>query len=206
MLNPVKFVGIAAVTFACLHLSGCGNIQTVKSFSTPYEQPTSGERAKIRIISFDGMVRAVPNSSCIDWRLPGAGVMVVSAKRFANVNDQTLDMPVGKFPGLVTSMGSVAVSELYIPAGKPIALHYLSQGDMHKTIYQGSRQVGTSYVQCFVPRSFVPVAGENYEAVYKQIGDLCQFSIVRLAENGGIDSSSQVILNEAPLCRKSDIF
>lgn len=196
MLSTTKFAGVAAAAFACLHLSACGNIQTVISFSTPYEQPTSGDRARIRVISFGGMVRAVPNSSCIDWRLPGAGVMVVPTKGFANVNGQDLGMPIGQFPKLATAMGTVAVSELYIPAGKPIALHHLSQGEIQ----------GQMNYQCFVPRSFVPVADEDYEAVYKKDGKLCHFSIVRLTKSEGIDRLSPVTLSGAPFCRASDNF
>ena len=71
-MSILKIATAIATGLACLYLSGCGNIQAVRSFSTPYEQPASGDRARIRIISFDGMVRAVPNSDCIDWRLPGA--------------------------------------------------------------------------------------------------------------------------------------
>jgi len=196
MVNFWKFIGIAAVMLVALSLSACGDIQTGISFSTPYQQPTSGERARLRVMSFGGMVRAVPNSSCIDWRLPGAGVMVVPTKGFANVNGQDLGMPVGQFPGITTAMGTVAVSELYIPAGKPIVLHYLSQGEIH----------GRTNYQCFVPRSFVPIAGEDYEAMYFQEGSLCRFGIARLTKSEGVDTSSSVALVEAPLCRASDNF
>lgn len=195
MLKTTKFAGVAMAAFGCLLLFACGNIQTVISFSTPYEQPTSGNRARIRVISFGGMVRAVPSSSCIDWRLPGAGVMVAPAKGFANVNGQDIGMPIGQFPKLVTAMSTVAVSELYIPAGKPTALHYLGPGEVQ----------GQWNYQCSVPRSFVPVANEDYEAVFKQEGKLCRFSIVRLTKGDVIDLSS-VTLSEAPLCRESDQF
>jgi hypothetical protein len=195
-MNTMKFANIAAAALVSLCLSGCGNIQKVISFSTPYKQPESGDRARIRIISFRGMVRAVPNSSCIDWRLPGAGVMVVSKKGFVNVNDQNLDMPDGQFPKLKTSMGSVAVSELYIPAGKPIAIDYMSD----------SQQTLNGVYGCFVQKSFVPVVNEDYEVSFSQTGKLCQLSIVRLTKSDGVDRSSPVILSAAPLCHLSDLF
>ncbi len=84
----------AAIAVIVFTLAARGNIQTVRSFSTQYQQPTEGERARIRVIS-DGMIRAVPNSTCIDWRLPGAGVMIAAKKGFAQSNDQKLDMPIG---------------------------------------------------------------------------------------------------------------
>lgn len=192
MLQTKNFSALAVAAFTCFQLSACGNIQTIVSFSTPYEQPESGDRARIRVISYHGMIRAVPNSDCIDWRLPGAGVMVSSTKGFANVNDRDLGMPSGQFKNVTTTMGRVAVSELYVPAGKPISLHYLSQGDRN--------------YQCFVAKSFVPVANADYEAAYAQDGKICHSSIVRLAQDGGVDKLLPVKLNAAPLCRASDIF
>lgn len=192
MLNWKKAAGMVTAAVVFSNISGCGNIQTVRSFSTPYEQPISGDRARIRVISFGGMIRAVPNSSCVDWRLPGAGVMVVSTKGFANVNDHELGMPIGNFPGQTTVTGAVAVSELYVQAGKPIVLDYISQGQNNS--------------QCFVSRSFVPVIGEDYEAAFAQNGKFCRFSIVRLTKSDGVDRSTSVALSEAPLCRASDKF
>jgi hypothetical protein len=192
MLNWKKAAGITAAAVVFSNISGCGNLQTVRSFSTPYEQPTSGDRARIRVISFGGMIRAVPNSSCVDWRLPGAGVMVVSTKGFANMNDRDLGMPIGKFPGLTTAMGAVAVSELYVEAGKPIVLDYISQGQKN--------------FQCFASISFVPVVGEDYEAAYTQNGKFCRLSITRLTESDKTDRSTSVAFSEASLCRVSDKF
>jgi hypothetical protein len=186
-----KFVAVVA-----LMLSGCGNIQTVISFSTPYQQPISGERARLRVVSFGGMVRAVPNSSCIDWRLPDAGVMVSSMKGFANINGKTLGMPPGQFPGAATVMGTVAISELYIPAGKPITLHYLSGGELR----------GQNNYQCFISKSFIPVAGKDYESTYLQQGSLCRFGIVQIANSDDADKPSPVVLTDAVFCRASDNF
>ena len=122
--------------------------------------------------------------------------MVVPTKGFANVNGQDLGMPAGQFPNLKTNMGAVAVSELYISAGKPITLHYLSHGEAQ----------GNEIYQCFVPVSFIPVTGEDYEAAYIQDKKVCRFSIVRLTKNDGVDQSASVELSKASLCRKSDIF
>jgi hypothetical protein len=195
ILKLKNSVGALYIIFTLL-LSACGNIQNVISFSTPYQQPTSGETAKLRVVSFGGMVRAIPNSDCIDWRLPGAGVMVVTRKGFANVNDQNLGMPAGMFPELKTEMEKVAISEFYVPAGKPLVLYYLSH----------SESVWGQNYQCFVPKVFTPVAGENYEAVYSQQGTACHYKIVHLMQDGGVDESTTIALSNTKFCRVTDNF
>ncbi len=187
-----KLLKRTLVALAVITLSACGNIQTVKSFSTKYQQPTLGELAKIRVVSKDGMVRAVPNSDCVDWRLPGAGVMVSSKKGFAQVNDQKLEMPAGNFSAINSTTDANAISELYIPAGKPLVLYYLSQGNAR--------------YQCFVQKSFIPASGENYEAVFTQENSMCRFGIYRLKPEGGIDNTKNIKLSDSQFCRQSDNF
>ena len=52
----MRFLQASAVAVGAVLLAGCGNIQTVKSFSTTYKEPDGGERARVRVVS-DGMVR-----------------------------------------------------------------------------------------------------------------------------------------------------
>lgn len=177
---------ISASSLAVL-VSACGNIQTVKSFSTPYQEPTAGPSAQVRVVS-DGMVRAVPSSDCVDWRIDGAGVMVSPIKGFANMNDRNLNMPASAAQALVKG-SNFAVSELLIPARKPMVLHYLSQG--------------VAGYQCFVSRSFVPLEGKNYEAVYWQDKNKCNFRVNQIEQ---ASAPIPVELTPAKLCRKSDIL
>ena len=114
-------------------LTGCGALSDVRSFSTPYSTPDGGETARLRVIS-DGMVRAVPKSDCVDFRLPGAGVMVAYRDGYANRNGESLGMPDDdKHPS------STVMTELLVPAGQPIAFHYIG-------------------AQCYNMFSFVPKA------------------------------------------------
>lgn len=186
-------VPIALIVFT---LTACGAIQSARSFSTQYQQPTDGERARVRVIS-DGMVRAVPNSDCVDWRLPGAGVMVTAKKGFAQVNNQKLDMPIGATAADKPTEKELAVSELYVPAGKPIVLHYLSQ------YYLSQSRHG---YQCFLGRSFIPAAGASYEAAFLQEVSLCLIRVDRLLPEGGIDKNAKVELAETKNCRFIDNF
>ncbi|WP_434607054.1 hypothetical protein J3P80_07930 [Pseudomonas sp. D2-30] len=119
-------------------LSGCGALSDVRSFSTPYSTPDGGETARLRVIS-DGMVRAVPKSDCVDFRQPGAGVMVAFRDGYANRNGESLGMPDDD-----KHSSSTVMTELLIPAGQPIAFHYI--GD-----------------RCYNMFSFVPKAGEDYQ-------------------------------------------
>ncbi|MCE5978302.1 hypothetical protein [Pseudomonas sp. JR33AA] len=131
-------------------LAGCGNIAAVKSFNTPYGSPSGGDTARLRVIA-DGMVRAVPEKDCVDWYSPGAGVIAVPTKGFADRNGETLGMPAG-----VSAQAGDAVSEVLVPAGKPFTLHFLD----------GGRSAGYDTVQnCLGMFSFVPQKGADYELV-----------------------------------------
>lgn len=159
-------------------LAGCGALTDVRSFSTPYSAPGGGETARLRVIS-DGMVRAVPKSDCVDFRLPGAGVMVAFRDGYANRNGESLGMPaVDKHPA------STVMTELLVPAGQPIAFHYIG-------------------AQCYNMFSFVPEAGKDYQLEasgrYKCTVTLKQLS-VKTTE------LSPLSLEDSKLCRITDNF
>jgi hypothetical protein len=142
------------------------------------------------------MVRAVPNSDCVDWSLPNTGVMAVSRKGFVEVNDRVLGMPQGKFPDIKSKDEVVAVSELYIRAGSPIVIDYLSMGQ--------SSIGGPGYYQCFIRKSFVPVAGSDYEAVFSQDERNCRFGISRIAEGNESNRIQEIELKNATFCHFTD--
>lgn len=159
-------------------LSGCGALTDVRSFSTPYSTPDGGETARLRVTS-DGMIRGVPKSDCVDFRLPGAGVMVAYRDGYANRNGESLGMPA------VSERSSATVmTELLVPAGQPIAFHYI--GD-----------------QCYNMFSFVPKAGADYQldavGFYR-----CGVTLKQVA--GATVRYSSVPLKESKLCRVTDNF
>lgn len=182
----------AALPFMfCAALAGCGNIAAVRSFSTAYQAPADGERAKIRIVS-NGMVRGVPDSSCVDWRKAGAGVMVVSQKGFANQNNQNLSMPPNKAGYKLIKGQNIALSELYIPASKPFTLSFLSTGYFS----------GTTKYSCQKSISFVPEAGKNYEAISMEYGRDCLLQVSE-ASSSPIEWTA-VQGRDAGFCNPSD--
>ncbi|MBZ6457368.1 hypothetical protein K7402_26305 [Pseudomonas fluorescens group sp.] len=132
----------------------------------------------MRVMS-DGMVRAVPNSNCINFRLPGAGVMVVNRDGYADRNGESLGMaPVER------GSEATVMSELRVPAGQPIAFHYI-----------GNR--------CYNMFTFVPEAGMDYEldatGRYK-----CGVTLKRMLV--GKTEGTRVPLGESKLCNWGDNF
>lgn len=199
--GTVKLYGSVLVGAALL--AGCGNIANVRSFSTAYSEPVSGPMAKIRIIS-NGMVRAVPNSQCIDWRLPGAGVMVVNRAGFAKVTQQDLGMQKTERTRLSLQRPGVASSELAIQAGKPIVLHFMGMGT---TTMRGSGSTfTTTRVACNKGYSFVPEAGKEYEANFIENGSICSIQMGDLAAKHAVNAIDLPQLAEAGLCNVRDIL
>ena len=186
--SPVTVALFAVLT--CL--VGCGNIQTVRSFMTAYGEPTEGERARIRVIT-NGMLRAVPNSACVDWRLPGAGVMVTPDKGFAQLNNHVLGLPPGRVTQDAIREYGLAVSELYVAAGKPITFFYL---------LNERRSDGTP--ECAMGRSFVPEAGVDYELVSDRAFGACVLEVRAIGKQGVPGESVSVEMSNATFCRITD--
>lgn len=199
----MRLLQLSGFVVGAVLLAGCGNLQTVKSFSTPYKEPDGGERARIRVVA-DGMVRAVPQSACVDWRIPNSGVMVADIKGFADQNNKSLGMPATR-SSIVPSRVATVVAEFYVPANQPLTLAYLSNGRM----VLGAQQ------QCRVNKTFIPQAGQDYEASFFQVLDTSFFSthdkclsvVTQMTPDAsGPLGGTLVELHNAPLCRKSDML
>ncbi|OCW22006.1 hypothetical protein [Pseudomonas sp. S3E12] len=137
----MSFLRVVPVALLVL-LTGCGQVANIRSLSTGYVAPQTGETARVRLIT-DGLVRAVPGRDCLDWNVPGAGVMASTKAGFPDHNGESLGMP-----GPIYSWAAAVSSELVVPANKPIAFHYLGQ-------LQYSRQ-------CSASMAFVPRPGVDY--------------------------------------------
>lgn len=159
-------------------LTGCGALSDVRSFSTPYSTPDGGETARLRVIS-DGMVRAVPKSDCVDFRLPGAGVMVAFRDGYANRNGESLGMPDDD-----KHSSSTVMTELLVPAGQPIAFHYIG-------------------AQCYNMFSFVPKAGEDYQLDAAGLYE-CEVRLKQLP--AATTQLPRSFLKDSKLCRATDNF
>lgn len=179
-----------ASVIAVVALAGCGNIAAVKSFSTKFESPVDGETANLRVIT-NGMVRGVPDSACINWYIPGAGV-IAAQDGFAHRNDEDLRMPDSKWTA-AASKSNFYNTEVRVPAGKPLTLHFIGYG----------RVTAYAREQCFLSRSFTPEAGHNYELVMIQDGSTCRSRLVDF-----IDATEETAVKAegAGFCKKSHSF
>ena len=142
-------------------LSGCSTMNNLKSFTTPYHEPPSPTSSRLRVIT-NQTVRLVPGSTCIDWALPGAGM--VNSRTFAVANDRTFNDRILGIPGRKGGQNS---SEVYIEPGKPITL-----------VYAGTPANGR--YQCFTSVHFVPESGTDYESN----SELCHITIEKITGNG----------------------
>ena len=146
-----------------LVLGGCGQVANVRSLSTGYVPPQGGETARIRLLT-DGLVRAMPGRDCLDWNVPGAGVMASAKPGFPDHNGENLGIP-----GPIFSWAGAVSSELVVPANKPIAFHYLGR-------LQYSRQ-------CARTMTFVPRPGVDY-MVQATMSANCSFQLDELEAGG----------------------
>ncbi|MFJ2987758.1 hypothetical protein ACIPF8_07815 [Collimonas sp. NPDC087041] len=190
----IQFGALASIGL----VTGCGNIATVRSFSTPYAEPSgAGDVAQIRVIT-NGMVRAVPGQSCINWRSAGAGVMVAAQKGFANLNNRDLQIPKtqSETKVLISGDSSIARSELRISANMPITLNFMSQGYIS----------GPNRYSCQKSLSFVPKNGENYEAIFLEQGSQCLSKISMISSNGAVAVADVTVISDVKFCNATDNF
>ena len=177
------FTVIPAVLLA---LSGCGQVANVHSLSTGYIPPQSGETARIRLLT-DGLVRAVPGRDCLDWKVPGAGVMASARSGFPDHNGENLGIA-----GPIYSLAGSVSSELVVPANKPIALHYLGRLQYPR--------------QCARTMTFVPRPGVDYRVQASMSAD-CSFLLDQLSADGmqwvAVEPKPD---GKVPMCHAMDNF
>ena len=160
-------------------LSGCSTMDNLKSFTTAYKEPPSPTSSRLRVIT-NQTVRLVPGSTCIDWALPGVGM--VNSRSFAIANDRTFN---DRMLGIPDGDGVKNSSEVYIEPGKPITL-----------VYAGTPANGR--YQCFTSVHFLPEVGADYESN----SGLCYITIEKITKNkdSGEISRATVGGREAKVC------
>lgn len=172
-IGRVRLPGLAGLLLA---LAGCGALTDVRSSSTPYSTPPGGETVRLRVIS-DGMVRGVPRSDCVDFRLPGAGVVVAARDGYANRNGESLGMAAPQTPAVPGTR-----TEVLVPAGQPMAFHYLGN-------------------QCYNLFSFVPKAGMDYQL---EASGMYKCAVMLKQAPLGSKEYAAAPLKDSKLCRVTD--
>ncbi len=172
-----------------LAVSACGNIANMRAYSKAYMEPASGDTARLRVIT-NGMARGVPGRDCIDWRMPGAGIMAVAQSGFADQNNgRSLGIPPS---GREVGGQKLARSELKVPAGKPFAMNFQSSGYVSG---------GYSY-SCQQTFRFTPQAGQDYELILLDSG-MCVVGLQHLNSEGKAENEP---VEKAGLCNALDAF
>lgn len=154
-------VGFAAFVASILGLGAC---------ATKYEEPTSGDRARLRMVrtgpsantSYHTSVKSAADScfrSGADLAEQRIALLDNSLVRYEN----SLGMPGGD------KSGGKRFSEAYIRAGQPFLLDTFIMGaDIYKNY------------QCRIAALWTPVPGEDYEAMLEWTGRACRLAISRL--------------------------
>jgi hypothetical protein len=192
---PMKTFKFITSSLFLTALAACGSISQTTSFLSKYVEPspTSSDVAKLRVVGAHGMVRAIPNSGCVDNSKPGTGMVTNSDKPLlyptADLNDRSLDMPIDAMIPAKTVYGTVGVTEVYIKAGEPLTLVYLSNG---------------SRSNCYLAISFNPERIKNYQASFTLGTDKCYGSVVDIDEMNAKSGKEKVQIKSVDRCNWYD--
>lgn len=120
-------------------LAGCSSVGT--QFSK-MDEPSGGERARVRVAA-NMLVKGVPESSCIDWRKPGAGTIFGGIVGSKGYRGRSLGMP---DPNHLAGKRS---GEFYVAGGRPFSVALINTPE--------------SRMKCNIAVTFVPQAGRDYQ-------------------------------------------
>jgi hypothetical protein len=163
---------LPALIGAATLLAGCSSMPHKKL----YAEPSSGPKARLRI-STDGIVRLDVGTVCARWDDPASGVgpnkFDTPLLTVAN-NDRQLGMPMP-----MPANPALATTELYVPAGRPLLLHY-----MNSTSYETKvgNQIRYTTQSCDGVVAFVPEAGADYFSRFTRQGDKCVRGVASMAQ------------------------
>ncbi|WP_255992132.1 hypothetical protein [Chitinolyticbacter albus] len=146
------------VISAIAMMAGLSACNTLTYQLRDYTPPKDGELARLRVLS-TGVVRLIPESSCINASLGDTGIvangnMTIFTKAH---NGASLGMPSSTAP-----KPDVVSAEVYIRANKPLVL------DFADSVGTGFSQTGgltlAHSLACGTSVTFTPLPGQDYEA------------------------------------------
>lgn len=172
-LKAFRFLALLSLPL----FSGCSTLDSLKSFTTAYQEPQNPTTSRLRVIT-DQVVRLIPDTRCVNWDLPGAGT--VNSRSSAPLNDKTFN---DKRLGIAGGEDAKNSAEVYVQPNTPLTV-----------VYSGTAR----RYQCFYSVYFVPQAGADYEAT----SELCTIAIHKIVKNGttGEVSREPVKSDQAKVC------
>jgi hypothetical protein len=155
-----KILFLIAATFL---LSGCNTLKQ----NVVVSEPTNGERARVRVVIQDidyRGVRAYPNSTCVNDKLPGNGMvanvqMILGFEK--NLNNKKIGMP-----ETAHSVDKNFVSsEIYVAANEPITFRF------HKpnTVLKGGAYDIVLKDGCYMKKTLIPEPNGDYELIFTDV-------------------------------------
>ena len=156
-------------------LPGCSFVSnTIKSELSAYSEPTDGELAHIRLIGSRN-VKVYPNSPCASYTVPGSGYP--AGPQMGGQRKRDLGMP--KPPSMPKHFVEIAAR-----AGQPIAAGFAFYTESYMPGIAGTGMQGTrSTASCYAAGTFVPQAGQNYEATAIWNRGGCAIQVMRLVQD-----------------------
>jgi hypothetical protein len=136
-----KGLNAALCIGALVLVAGCSSLGT--QFSA-MDEPSDGARARVRVTA-NMLVKGVPESSCLNWRKPGAGTIMGGIVGSSGHRGRSIGIP---NPDNLPQEDS---AEFYVRAGEPIAIQLINTPD--------------SYMRCGIDITFVPKEGADYQVV-----------------------------------------
>lgn len=136
---------LAAFATALFATVGCSGMGT--QFKKAPE-PTSGDRARLRVVADQTMVKLVPGKDCVDLSAPGSGVVLSGGLGSHGYASRSLGMP--------SPEKDHRFAEFYVEAGKPLTVLFLRVDD--KDAMQ---------IACSISLTFVPEVDKDYEATLR---------------------------------------
>lgn len=189
------YKNIFSVCLIGFFLLGCTAIKQ----NVVLNEPTEGERARVRIVIPDTDyrgVRAYPNSACMSDKVQGNG-MVTSVQMILgfekNLNNKKIGMPTTSYSVDQQYMNA----EIYVAANQPITFRFLKP----QTIIKNGVYVTVLNDGCFVAKSFIPDSNNDYEIVFND-GKQCLVAAEKIVRKNESVSMTAVATETASDCKK----
>lgn len=159
-------------------LSGCNTLKQ----NVVVTEPTAGERARVRVVIQDidyRGVRAYPNSTCVNDKLPGNGMVanVQMAIGFEkNLNNKKIGMPETAH----SVDKNFVTSEIYVAANEPITFRFGKPNtEIEAGIYSTWLKDG-----CNVKKTLIPEPDTDYELVFTDVPQ-CMATAHKIVKTNG---------------------
>jgi hypothetical protein len=156
---------------AAFLLNGCASMKFTQFYK--YEEPVSGEKAKLRVIA-DSFAYGYPNSACADKTVPGfghiiGGTGVTNFLTTKGYNGRSLNMPESNN----LDEYRVNASKLFPHGDVP------KDGGNRAEVYIAANKPFTVSADCGTAATFTPKPNKNYELISETVDEKRTGNLIR---------------------------